>query len=285
MHATPRHRVRSGWLWSLLALVAALGLTVWLVRLQQTACAGTFAGSGARSGHAGSYTASGHVACSYRTLPAGDRYAAVAPAEYDQGAACGTYLDIAGPRDHVVVEVVDRCGSCGPGRLGLGRGAFARIADPSRGVVPIRYTQVRDPATSGTLSYEVKDGSSPGWLGLLVSGNGDPLQKVEVRFAKGSWRRLSRGPDNYWTGSGAGSGPFAARVADALGHQAETADLAFRPGWTQHTHTRLYPAGSPTSPPEITLSTAPHPSAGNGSGLEVTGCSHDAVRRGGGPLP
>ena len=38
------------------------------------------------------------------------------------------------------------------------------LDDPVKGVVPVTYRTVRDPAVSGGIVVQVKDGSNPYWL-------------------------------------------------------------------------------------------------------------------------
>jgi expansin (peptidoglycan-binding protein) len=273
MHATPpRRRIRSGWIWSAVALAAAVSLTWWLIRLQESACAATLPAGSDHGGRAVYYEAGSDVACSYRALPRDGRYVSVSGDDYAGAAACGSYLDVSGPTGRSVrVEVVDRCATCAPGRLDLSRRAFARIADLAKGDVPVRYTPVRDPEQAGALDFEVKPGSSAAWLALLVAGNGNPLRRVEVRQGR-SWRSLDHGLDNYWTISGAGGGPFGVRVTDTYGHRSPAARLGFDPGRTQRSGIRLYggtPSPTPTSArptptpsPSVSRTVPPSPARG-----------------------
>jgi expansin (peptidoglycan-binding protein) len=185
--------------------------------------------------------------CSLRA-PADDLYAALGPSEYRAAAACGGYLQVTGPKGSVRVKVVDQCPECEPGHVDLSRTAFARIADPVQGIVPVRYRRVVDPGGQGRLSVQVKDGSSRFWVALLVDGAGNPLRSVEARSGGGAFKALKQADFNFWIGEGgAGPGPFQVRVTDVQGHRVTAKGVALRPGVTQQTSARLYGVGSTAS--------------------------------------
>lgn len=199
----------------------------------------------ATSGKATFYDLAGGTGnCSMRA-PADDLYVALGPSEYRAAAACGGFLQVSGPKGSVRVKVVDQCPECEPGHVDLSRKAFARIADPVQGIVPVRYRPVVDPSGQGRLSVQVKDGSSRFWVALLVDGAGNPLRKVEARTGNGAFKALQQADFNFWIGEGgAGGGPFQVRVTDDQGHQVTAKGVALRPGVTQKTSARLYGAGA-----------------------------------------
>lgn len=199
----------------------------------------------ATSGKATFYDLAGGTGnCSMRA-PADDLYVALGPSEYRAAAACGGFLQVSGPKGSVRVKVVDQCPECEPGHVDLSRKAFARIADPVQGIVPVRYRPVVDPSGQGRLSVQVKDGSSRFWVALLVDGAGNPLRTVEARTGNGAFKALQQADFNFWIGEGgAGSGPFQVRVTDDQGHQVTAKGVALRPGVTQKTSARLYGAGA-----------------------------------------
>ena len=107
----------------------------------------------------------------------------MSPADFGGSAACGTVLDVTGPRGTVRVTVSDLCPECESGHLDLAAPAFARIADPVAGIVPVTFTRVSDPPTPGPVRIRVKEGSSQYWLALLPIDTGNPLASVAVRSA------------------------------------------------------------------------------------------------------
>jgi expansin (peptidoglycan-binding protein) len=153
---------------------------------------------------------------------------------------------VTGRKGTVRVKVVDQCPECATGHLDLSRQAFARIDDPVKGQVSIRYRGVVNPAVGAPLSFVVKTGSSQYWLGMLVNDHGNPLSSVDVKSGT-SWRALARQSYNYWLAeSGAGKGPFTLRITDVYGHVATVSGIKLSPGAVQRSGVRMYGAGAST---------------------------------------
>jgi expansin (peptidoglycan-binding protein) len=196
------------------------------------------AGSG-RTGTATFYTLAGLPNCGYPDAAASGTYVALSPADFGGSAACGTVLDVTGPKGTVRVTVSDQCPECAAGHLDLAAPAFARIADPVAGLVPITFRRVLDPPTAGPVRIRVKEGSSQYWLAMLPIDTGNPLAAVEVTVG-GAWQRLDRTGYGYWVaGQGAGPGPYRVRLTDDRGHVA-TVTVPLSVGATVSTGTRLY---------------------------------------------
>ncbi|MEV0247860.1 expansin EXLX1 family cellulose-binding protein [Nocardia sp. NPDC050712] len=254
------------------ALLAVVGVVVWVARPEPVACGAartatdtmattqvafppsssgvatkrtttpppTAAPSAAVPGEARYYSFTPSVACSYPDLPLDGFYAGISTHEYGTADLCGAFLDVHGPNGDVRVLIADRCPGCSPGQLDLSTAAFERIADPTHGVADIRYSVVRDPDPAPEMIYEVKPDSSASWLAILFSNTGNPLHQVAIRASDADdWRPLTRGPDNHWTISGAGEGPFAVRVTDLYDQTTEIYGLTLDPGPHQ-TGARLY---------------------------------------------
>ena len=184
---------------------------------------------------------SGGGNCSYPSPPAGNLYVALSPGEYAAAAACGGYLNVTGPKGTVRVKVVDQCPECAAGHIDLSRTAFARVADPGKGLVGVTYLPAANPRVGSPLSFRVKEGSSQWWLALLVIDHGNPLTSVEVQGAGGAWRKLARADYNYWIAeSGMGKGPFAVRVTDTRGHRVTAKGIRLTPAAIQRTTTKMY---------------------------------------------
>lgn len=179
--------------------------------------------------------------CSNVQAPADRLYVALGPSEYAAAAACGGYLDVTGPKGQVRVLVMDQCPECEPGHLDLSKEAFARIADPVQGIVPVTYRAVVNPPLSGPLTFRMKEGTSQFWFAVLVADHGNPLTSVEARAGGSGWRAAARQTYNYWViDSGLGSGPYAIRVTDVYGHQVVAEGVRLSPGQTQKSTVRLY---------------------------------------------
>ncbi|GAA3568666.1 hypothetical protein GCM10022419_056840 [Nonomuraea rosea] len=225
---------------SLSVFAAALAVTS-LLPAHASARSGRSEETGAIRGRATFYELkSGGGNCSYPSPPTGNLYVALSPGEYAAAAACGGYIDVTGPNGSVRVKVVDQCKECPKGHLDLSRAAFARVADPGKGMAGVTYRPVRNPRVGRPLSFRVKEGSSQWWLALLADDHGNPLTSVEVK-AGGAWRKLARADYNYWIAeSGMGRGPFAVRITDTRGHRVTVKRVRLAPAVVQRTTTKLY---------------------------------------------
>jgi expansin (peptidoglycan-binding protein) len=171
------------------------------------------------------YGATGVGNCSYDAT--GDTgIAALNHTDYGNSAMCGAYLRVAGPLGEVTVKIVDRCPECAPGDVDLSQAAFARIANPSAGRVPISWRLV-SPDISGPVSYRYKEGSSQWWCGIQVRNHRNPVARLEVRVGS-AWRALPRYEYNYFisdTGAGCGSD---VRITDIHGQTLTDTGIAIR---------------------------------------------------------
>jgi expansin (peptidoglycan-binding protein) len=241
------------------AVVCSLALiTGAATQFASSACAAPPPAGVASTGNATFYDG-GDGNCSYPDLPADDLYVALGPAEYSASAACGSYLDVTGPNGSVRVKVVDQCPECAVGHLDLSREAFAEIADPDAGDVPITYQAVRNPAVPGKLSVRVKEGSSADWLALLIDNHGNPLTKVVVGSTA-----LTRTSYNYWIADGGlGAGPFTVRLTDSEGRTATIPGVTLSPGEVQESTVAMSvgAAAPATSKPLPRASSGPVPRA------------------------
>jgi expansin len=82
--------------------------------------------------------------CSLGPFPANGLYASLPPQQFRGGTACGSQLEVRGPRGRVRVEVVDLCPGCAPHMINLSRAAFRRAADPAPGSARVTYWQPAD---------------------------------------------------------------------------------------------------------------------------------------------
>lgn len=259
---TPRWLAAGG----AVVLAATIGVTL-LLQNGGAACAAPPSTSAER-GKATFYDlgSDGSGNCSFPAPPADDLYVALGPDQYAGSAACGTYLDVTGPKGNVRVKVTDSCPECPAGHLDLSRTAFKRIADEVAGIVPITYRTVRTPTVPGPISVTVKSGSSPYWLAVLIDNHGTRLSSVKI-----GGRPAQRADYNYWlVEKGAGSGPFTIKITDTYGRTAALSGIKLSPGKTQRTGTRLgggvreaakaIPSASPTPAKKKSVSPSPAPS-------------------------
>ena len=189
----------------------------------------TFYGAGNGDGHACSYGPSDDVMT-----------AAMNTTDYETSMACGAYILVrAASGASVTVRITNECpGDCAPGQVDLSAQAFAKIADPVAGRIPITWSLL-SPANADTLSVRYKTGSSQYWCGIQVIGHRNPLARLEVRTSSGSWVRLARTEYNYFLseqGSGCGG---AIRISDIYGEQLTLDGIAVRPDVVQPTRVQF----------------------------------------------
>lgn len=198
--------------------------------------------------------------CSF-SAPADDLFVALPPPEYAAGAACGSYLEVTGPRGSVRVKVIDQCPECGAGHIDLSQTAFSRIGVLSQGIISVSYHTVVDPALPGPLTVRVKEGSSRYWLALRLDNHGNALTRVQVTSPSAGTHDLSPTDYGYWlAASGAGPGPFRIQVTDDQGHTATLSNIVLTPGTVQTSTVTMYgangAAGAPV-PPATSKAAAP----------------------------
>ncbi|MDG4785270.1 expansin EXLX1 family cellulose-binding protein [Micromonospora sp. WMMD1102] len=199
--------------------------------------------------------------CSLPGPPANRLYAALGSARYAGSAACGSFLDVTGPKGTVRVMVLDRCAGCTNNKIDLSRQAFAKIADLSQGIVPVRYRAVVDPPLPGPLTFRLKGGVSQYWFAVQVGQHGNPVRSMAARRAGSGWRAAKRGSDNYWVvDGGLGPGPYSIRVVDVYGHQAVANGIRLAPRQVQRSTVRMYESGLAAASP--TPSARPTPDTG-----------------------
>ena len=246
------------------ALAAVLGITLAVRDGATPACAAPPTGNTVHKGKASFYDAgrSGGT-CSFPSPPADRLYVALGASEYSRAAACGSYLDVSGPKGKVRVMVMDQCGGCGPGKIDLSNEAFARIADRAQGIAPVTYRAVVNPPITGGLTFRMKSGASQYWFAVQVGNHGNPLREVEAKGPSGGYRKAARQTDNYWTvEDGIGPGPYSIRVTDVYGQQTTATAIRMVSKQVQRSTATLVsasptPSASPSAPPTPTASAAP----------------------------
>jgi expansin (peptidoglycan-binding protein) len=199
----------------------------------------------AKSGKATFYDLGGGTGnCSYPSAPADDLFVALGASEYAGAAACGSYLDVTGPKGKVRVKVVDSCPPCAPGHIDLSRTAFKKIGNEIDGIIKVKYKLVPRAATPGPVTVRVKEGSSRFWLALLIDNHASPLASVRV-----AGKTAKRADFNYWIiDGGAGAGPFSIKITDVNGRTTTATGVKLSPGKTQKTSVRLT-GGKPAAAP------------------------------------
>jgi len=164
--------------------------------------------------------------------------AAMNHTDYDNSQACGAWVAVTGPSGATItVKIVDQCPECAPGAIDLSAEAFAKLAAPSAGRIPITW-HLLSPQLSGPVSYVYKSGSSQYWCAIQVRDHRNPVAALEVK-AGGGWRALPRQDYNYFlSADGAGCGGDI-RVTDIYGNQVTDTGIGIRPGVVQSGRAQL----------------------------------------------
>ncbi|HKX42141.1 MAG TPA: expansin EXLX1 family cellulose-binding protein [Burkholderiaceae bacterium] len=150
-----------------------------------------------RSGQGTYYGATGQGACSF-DASSDLMVAAMNHTDYAGSAACGEYVSITGPLGTVTVRITDECPECAAGDIDLSAQAFAKIADPVAGRVPITW-QVVAGDVSGPVQYRYKEGSTRYWTAIQVRNHRLPIAKLEIAPAGATnWIAVTRETYNYF---------------------------------------------------------------------------------------
>jgi expansin (peptidoglycan-binding protein) len=250
---TPRRLAAGG----AVVLAAVLGTAI-MLQNGGSACAAPPSTS-ASKGKATFYDLAGGTGnCSFAASPADGLFVALGPSQYSAGAACGTYLDVTGPKGKVRVKVTDQCPECAPGHLDLSRKAFKKIGAEVDGIIPITYKTVSSPSVPGPISVRIKEGASQYWFAALIDNHGTQLASVRV-----NGKAAHREDYNYWlVDSGAGPGPYTLKITDVNGRVATVSGIRMSPGKVQRTSARIGgPAAAVKAPPPKIPPTTKAPAA------------------------
>ena len=151
-----------------------------------------------RSGEGTFYGATGAGNCSFDATPQDLMVAAMNASDYAGAAACGEYVTVTGPRGSVTVRIVDQCPECQSGDIDLSAEAFALIAEPSAGRVPISW-QIVTGDVQGPVAYRYKEGSSRWWTAIQVRNHRLPITALAIKPAgSADWIDVARTDYNYF---------------------------------------------------------------------------------------
>lgn len=154
--------------------------------------------SATRSGEGTYYGATGAGNCSFDASPGNLMVAAMNHTDYAGSAACGEYVAVTGPKGTLTVRIVDQCPECRPGDIDLSAEAFARIAEPAAGRVPITW-QVVAGDVQGPVAFRFKEGSSRFWTAIQVRNHRLPITGLAIKPAgSAGWIDVERLDYNYF---------------------------------------------------------------------------------------
>lgn len=170
-----------------------------------------------RTGDGTFYGATGEGACSF-DASSDLMVAAMNHADYAGSAACGEHVTVTGPLGTVTVLITDECPECAAGDIDLSAQAFAKIADPVAGRVPISWHVVSGDE-SGPVQYRYKEGSTRYWTAIQLRRHRLPIARLEILPSGASaWIDVQRTDYNYFVYPTAiASGPLQVRVTASTG--------------------------------------------------------------------
>ncbi|WAZ19743.1 expansin EXLX1 family cellulose-binding protein [Streptomyces cinnabarinus] len=164
--------------------------------------------------------------------------AAMNHTDYETAKACGAYVTVrAADGASVTVRVTNECPECAPGHIDLSAEAFARLAAPSAGQIPVTW-ELASPADVGTLSVRYKTGSSSYWCAIQVIGHRNPVARLEVGTG-GGWRQLPRAEYNYFLAEDGGGCGGPIRITDIHGQRLTVEGIGIRANVVQPTRVQF----------------------------------------------
>jgi expansin (peptidoglycan-binding protein) len=159
--------------------------------------------------------------CSFTgyTIPSGLFGTALSDSNWSGGANCGACVSVTGPSGNkITAMVVDQCPGCGSNHLDLFPDAFAKLAYPSKGVIPVSWDIV--PCGIKTpIVLKNKSGTSKYWFSMQVMNSNVPVSKLEVSTDGGnSWKSTTRKDYNFFENpSGFGTDSVDVKVTSTSG--------------------------------------------------------------------
>ncbi len=177
--------------------------------------------------------------CNFPSLPDDDMYVALGRQQFTSAAACGTYIDVTGPKGKARVKVTDACADCKAGHLDLSHAAYRKVAGEG-GLADITYRAVPNAPVPGSLAVRILDDSSQYYLGVLIDNHANQLASVQVAGKGREFRDAVRQDWGYWVlESGAGPAPLKVRISDVYGHTVTVSNIKLTSGRWQSTGVSL----------------------------------------------
>ena len=159
--------------------------------------------------------------CSFTgyTIPSGLLGTALSDANWAGAQSCGACVQVTGSSGtKIIAMVVDQCPGCGNNHLDLFPDAFKKLADPSKGIIPVSWDFVPCGITS-PIVLKNKEGTSKWWFAMQVMNSNVRVSKLEVSTDGGkSWKGTTRQPYNYFeNSSGFGSDSVDVKITSVNG--------------------------------------------------------------------
>lgn len=166
----------------------------------------TTSAAGSKSGEAtfyGGNTSGGMCSFTGYTIPSGIFGTALSDSNWDNANACGQCVSVTGPdgKTKITAMVTDQCPGCGTNHLDLYPDAFAKLADPSKGIIKISWDFVPCGITT-PIVLKNKSGTSKFWFSMQVMNANVGVSKLEVSTDGGAtWKATTRQPYNFFENS------------------------------------------------------------------------------------
>ncbi|KAJ4363321.1 hypothetical protein N0V95_001094 [Ascochyta clinopodiicola] len=163
------------------------------------------AAAGSKAGQAtfyGGNTSGGKCSFSGYTVPSSLYGTAISDSNWSGAGACGTCVSVTGPSGNKITAMVtDQCPGCGVNHLDLYPDAFAKLANPSAGVINISWDVVPCGITT-PIVLKNKEGTSAYWFSMQVQNANIGVKSLEVSTDGGkTWKQTQRQDYNYFQNS------------------------------------------------------------------------------------
>ncbi|KAF2715297.1 carbohydrate-binding module family 63 protein [Pleomassaria siparia CBS 279.74] len=175
--------------------------------------------------------------CSFTgyTIPSGIYGTALSDSNWDGAESCGACVSVQGPSGNsVTAMIVDQCPGCGLNHLDLFPDAFAKLAQPSTGVIPVSWSFVPCGITT-PLILKNKSGTSQYWFSMQVENANVRVSTLEVSTDGGStWQATTRQPYNFFeNSSGFGTDTVDVKVTSVDGKTVTVNSVSIASGTTK----------------------------------------------------
>lgn len=169
------------------------------------------------------------------TIPSSLFGTALSDANWDAAANCGACVSVTGPSGNkITAMIVDQCPGCGNNHLDLFPEGFAKLADPSKGVIPISWDFVPC-GISTPIVLKNKSGTSANWFSMQVQNANVAVASLEVSTDGGkTWSQTKRQTYNYFENSaGYGTQSVDVRVTSTSGESIVVKDVSIAENTTK----------------------------------------------------
>tara|TARA_R110002003_G_scaffold95_8_gene7312 strand:- start:33764 stop:34921 length:1158 start_codon:yes stop_codon:yes gene_type:complete len=183
----------------------------------------------------GGNTAGGMCSFTGYTVPSNLFGTALSDSNWDTAGACGRCVSVTGPSGtKITAMVTDQCPGCGSNHVDLYPDAFAKLADPSKGVINVSWDFVPC-GISSPIVLKNKEGTSKFWFSMQVMNTNVGVAKLEVSTDGGaSWKATTRQPYNFFENSaGFGSDSVDVKVTSVDGKTVVVKGVSIAAGSTK----------------------------------------------------